>query len=303
MAWVKLDDHFDEHEKVVSAGHEAGWLFVRSLAYANRRETDGHIPESILQRIGSDFGPRKRKELAARLVEVGLWHAPGHSCPRCPQPVDGWQIHDYPDYQPTKAKLDAERARARDRMKRAREAKRQDSSADVRGEHGANDGLTDREHRRSSRNPVPDPVPDTRKAGEKDYSSAPSGADKQKRPRKVIPEDSEAYRLAVHLRDAILARDPETKVPENLNGWAIEADRLLRLDKRDPGEATRLIEWCQRDSFWSANILSMATFRKQYDKLKRKAEGQMALARAGPRRRLTDVDLMLQEEGVYRDTG
>jgi len=84
------------------------------------------------------------------------------------------------------------------------------------------------------------------------------------------------YELARHLRAAILARDPTTKVPEEtpeaLARWAKDADLLIRVDKRDPQEAARLIEWCQQDSFWSANVLSMATFRKQYDRLKRQAQ-------------------------------
>jgi len=86
--------------------------------------------------------------------------------------------------------------------------------------------------------------------------------------------DSTPFLLAYHLRAKILERDPGTKVPaenlESLQNWAQDADRMLRIDNRDPAEAQELITWCQKDDFWSTNILSMATFRKQYDKLKRK---------------------------------
>lgn len=86
--------------------------------------------------------------------------------------------------------------------------------------------------------------------------------------------DSTPFLLAYHLRVKILERDPGTKVPaenlESLQNWAQDADRMLRIDNRDPTEAQELITWCQKDDFWSTNILSMATFRKQYDKLKRK---------------------------------
>ena len=32
-----------------------------------------------------------------------------------------------------------------------------------------------------------------------------------------------------------------------------------------------LIDWCQADSFWKSNVLSMPTFRKQYDRLRLRA--------------------------------
>lgn len=101
-----------------------------------------------------------------------------------------------------------------------------------------------------------------------------------------------AMQLAEHLRACILHRDPTTKTPDNLQRWAKEADKLLRLDKKPHQEAMSLIEWCQQDQFWSANILSMGTFRKQYDKLKRKAE-----PRASPPQE-TPVDRRLREAGV-----
>ena len=151
MAWVRIDDRFDEHPKVMAAGHEAMWLLLRALAFANRGETDGHIPAVALSRIGSEFGPKKRQSLVRTLVDVELMHCPGHDCNRCPQPSDGWQIHDYADYQPTRKQKDAERAEARERMAKVR-AKKKPRSADVRTEHDTN-------RNRSSDYPVPVPVP------------------------------------------------------------------------------------------------------------------------------------------------
>lgn len=95
-------------------------------------------------------------------------------------------------------------------------------------------------------------------------------------PKPKFDEGSIPYQLALHLRSVILNRDPDTRVPADnpkaLEGWAVEADRMIRLDKRDPREAAELMVWCQQDPFWSANILSMGTFRKQYDKLKRQRD-------------------------------
>jgi hypothetical protein len=115
-------------------------------------------------------------------------------------------------------------------------------------------------------------------------------------------EGSVAYQLAQHLRTAILMRDQETKVPdetpEALERWATEADRMVRLDGRDPHEAAELMTWCQRDPFWSSNVLSMTAFRKQYDRLKRQSQQP---ARADPRAspgRMSYLERELREAGA-----
>jgi len=53
--------------------------------------------------------------------------------------------------------------------------------------------------------------------------------------------------------------------------WDRDFDLMLRLDKRDPEKARKLIEWCQADEFWRGNILSGNKFRKQYDQMSLRA--------------------------------
>jgi hypothetical protein len=97
MPWVRLDEGFPEHPKVVAAGGDAAWLHVCALAYCNRMETDGIIPDGMIGRLCD----RKRPlQLARRLVDVGLWHAVN----------GGYEIHDYLCYQPTRVEIAAERA-------------------------------------------------------------------------------------------------------------------------------------------------------------------------------------------------
>ena len=64
--------------------------------------------------------------------------------------------------------------------------------------------------------------------------------------------------------------------------WLDAARLMVDSDGRDPHEARALIEWSCRDSFWASNILSMPTFRSQYDKLRlaRKRNGSTAVDRA-----------------------
>ena len=109
MSWVKLDDSFPEHPKVIAVGGDAAWLHVCALAYCNRNETDGKISTAMLGRLSDRRNPRR---LATDLVQVGLWIATEF----------GWEIHDYLHYQPSKEQKDAEREAARQRMKRRQHA-------------------------------------------------------------------------------------------------------------------------------------------------------------------------------------
>lgn len=86
----------------------------------------------------------------------------------------------------------------------------------------------------------------------------------------------EAVELAEQMKSLIFANNPEAKISDKaVRSWAQEAEKMFRLDRRIPASAVELLNWCQHDSFWSSNILSMKKFRKQYDQLamKHKNEG------------------------------
>lgn len=76
-------------------------------------------------------------------------------------------------------------------------------------------------------------------------------------------------RLCELLRDLITRNG--SKPPVIAKGWRDAARLLLDLDRRPLNEALWLIQWCQNDEFWRANIGSMPTFRKKYDQLRLKA--------------------------------
>jgi len=42
---------------------------------------------------------------------------------------------------------------------------------------------------------------------------------------------------------------------------------MIRLDKRKPEKIKEVIDWCQADDFWYANILSTKKLREKYDQL------------------------------------
>jgi len=91
-------------------------------------------------------------------------------------------------------------------------------------------------------------------------------------PRKATKEPSQdAWRLAAKLKAEILRNIPDFRItPAQERNWAIAAQRMIEIDKRDPGEIAEVIEWAQRDEFWMSNILSMEKVRKQFDVLQLK---------------------------------
>jgi hypothetical protein len=63
--------------------------------------------------------------------------------------------------------------------------------------------------------------------------------------------------------------------------WRTSARLLLDKDGRDLAKALNLIDWCQADSFWRSNILSMPKFREKYDQLRLRAIDQHQQQRSG----------------------
>ena len=105
VPWVRIEDSFHDHPKVLAAGPRAVGLAVMALSYANRHLTDGHVTREVLRSLG---GTRSD---AAKLVKAGMWEVNGNA---------GWVIHDFAVYQPTRAQVQADRAAARQRMARVR---------------------------------------------------------------------------------------------------------------------------------------------------------------------------------------
>jgi len=95
MAWVKLDDGFYQHPKILRVGPLGMALQVAALCYANRHLTDGLIPAEAVPLLMPGA-----EKIAARMVQVGLWD----------EAVDGYQIHDFLLFQPSRTQVLKERA-------------------------------------------------------------------------------------------------------------------------------------------------------------------------------------------------
>lgn len=79
MPWVRLDDGFAEHPKILGLSDSAFRAHVAALCYCNRNLTDGRVPAAFTNGQASE------------LVAAGVWESDGQ----------WFVIHDYADYQPT----------------------------------------------------------------------------------------------------------------------------------------------------------------------------------------------------------
>jgi hypothetical protein len=148
MPWVRFDDHFAIHRKVAGLSDAAFRLHVSAIFWCALNLTDGWVPEEDLDDVSARV--RTPARFAAECVSRGAWHEARHDCgsEKCAAPVDadGWVIHDYLQYQPSKKQVMDDREKAAERQRKWREAK----SGSGKGKSGRN-GMTD------DRNAVTDP--------------------------------------------------------------------------------------------------------------------------------------------------
>jgi hypothetical protein len=151
MSWLRIDDHFPDHPKVVAAGPLAAWLHVCGMAYAARYLTDGFIPAGQLRRLADVEEP---DVLAEKLIEAGLWH----------RADGGYAIHDYLKYNPSAAEMRQRQAEIS--AKRAEAGRRGGLARAERLANVANDEANCQSFATNSfkqnGSPVPVPVPHTR---------------------------------------------------------------------------------------------------------------------------------------------
>jgi len=85
MGWVRIDDNFADHPKIIGLSDSAFRLYIQALCYSNRQLTDGFIATAVYTRMSS-------LDEADYLIEAGLWE----------EVEGGYQIRSYDEYQPTK---------------------------------------------------------------------------------------------------------------------------------------------------------------------------------------------------------
>lgn len=93
------------------------------------------------------------------------------------------------------------------------------------------------------------------------------------------PQRPEVEQLCSRLAD--LVEGNGARRPVITKAWRDAARLLLDRDKAPLNQVTYVLDWCQRDEFWRVNVLSMPTFRKQYDRLAMKARQEAERRRNG----------------------
>lgn len=104
MSWANFDDNFADHPKVLGLSDGAFRLHTSGILYCARYLTDGDVPQAQVPKLTPNYRPAHLKEL----VTEGLWvKGTGH-----------YNIHDYLDWNRSRAQVLSERARKSEAGKR-----------------------------------------------------------------------------------------------------------------------------------------------------------------------------------------
>jgi hypothetical protein len=108
VTWVKIDDSFPNHPKIVGLTDKAFRIHISGLCYCGTYLTDGFVPMTIAARFANED-----MQYIVELTQAGLWR-------EAPQD-NGFHIHDYLAHQTSKTQVEEKRQTVRERQKRYRE--------------------------------------------------------------------------------------------------------------------------------------------------------------------------------------
>lgn len=102
--WVKLDDHFFQHPKILQATPAAKLLYLAGLTWCAANLTDGLIPAAALPVLAAEAGidPSGAGQIAEQLLELGLWVASDST-------AGDYRVHHFLEYNPSRVRVLATR--------------------------------------------------------------------------------------------------------------------------------------------------------------------------------------------------
>ena len=145
MPWVRFDDQYPIHRKVDGLSDAAFRLHTSAIFWSARNLTDGSVSREDLDGVSARV--RTPERFAAECKKRDVWHLGDENCPSEKCPADGtgdendWIIHDYWEFQPSKAQVLKDRESAARRQKKWREARysqrypQGDTAADLHNPH------------------------------------------------------------------------------------------------------------------------------------------------------------------------
>lgn len=116
MPWVRIDENAMDHPKIGALPDGAFRLWVQGLAYCQKHLTDGLVSDLAVRSLLA-YSPRRREILLA----AGLWDL-AHA---------GIRVHDYLQWNESRAHVNAKRDAAKERMKIARDRRSREVRANV----------------------------------------------------------------------------------------------------------------------------------------------------------------------------
>ena len=125
MNWVKIDNNFFSNPKVVGLSKDAKLVYLAGICYAGSSLSDGFIPQPVVTILSAQCQVRRIQPVTKELVEMGLWLT------TCCHKQDGFQIHEYLDYNTSSAEVQAKRESARTRMADLRSNRSQNVRANI----------------------------------------------------------------------------------------------------------------------------------------------------------------------------
>lgn len=102
MPYLNLDDGFADHRKVDALSDGAFRLHIAGLCYCASQLTDGLVEDHRVPRLTRTYKPAQLTEL----LDANLW------LPR----ADGYEIHDYLDWNKSRAWWETKRETDRKRL-------------------------------------------------------------------------------------------------------------------------------------------------------------------------------------------
>lgn len=129
MPWVKLDDRFPSHRKVALLSDRAFRLHVSAICWCAENLTDGRIGDRELPLVAHIRGI---KAIAKQLEDAGVWD----------RIEDGWAIHDYLDYNPSREQVLLDRKKNAERQERWRQRKNGKPTPPDGSSNGRSNGVT-----------------------------------------------------------------------------------------------------------------------------------------------------------------
>jgi hypothetical protein len=101
MTWVKLDDQFFAHPKVIDLPKDAKLLYLAGLTHCAAQLTDGALSGGAVRAITALVDVDR--SVTQQLVDAGLWEVT----------EAGYAVHDYLKYNRTGEQVKAERGELR----------------------------------------------------------------------------------------------------------------------------------------------------------------------------------------------